>query len=435
MMKMLKVIIPVFIFLLALNGDSSAQKWKEDSGVERVYDLSKFRVLTIIYEGFNYEEAIEIPNYWKKWDAQVDLAGTLKEQHGERNNPVTGKVHDEIPTTLKPDLLFKDADYRKYDLIYFPGGEGVAEFLKTYRDKLQEIIDGSVEGRKYVAAICHAPYILSASQLLKNHSVTVQGNEFKSELNKSGAEIVNEIFVSDGYFLTGQWPYFETFSTSVAEKLLYPLGGGPLETIKKNGSPVLNGLLDQKNVFLMKPGTISDDTIALLIKHSVNPILPFDMMNNPNIKYIAVKDPYTKSRLIDQLTESSNEKYKSQNIPSESMKRFWTLIFNAPVVLFIYNDLTETENIMDLQDKENQLKINILLAGQSISQLDVVAKELGYSISVIGGLRSLIAEEGFRKVLYVPSNYQLLNIIGIGHPGETMNPAVARPVDEYLIIK
>ena len=435
MMQMLRTFISVFILLLMLNGDSRAQKWKEDTGIERDYDLSKVRVLTIVYEGFNYEEAIEITNYWKKWGAKVDLAGTLMDQHGERNNPATGKVHDEIPTTLKPDLLFLDADYRKYDLIYFPGGEGVAEFLKTYRDKLREIIDSTVEGQKYVAAICHAPYILSSSQLLKDHSVTVQGNEFKSDLNKAGAKIVNEIFVSDGYFLTGQWPYFETFSASVAEKLLYPLGGGPLETTKKNSSPVLNGLLDQRNAFLMKSGTISDDTIALLIKHSVNPILPFDMMNNPYVRYIAVKDPNTKSRLIDQLTDSSLEKYKSQNIPKESIKRFWTLIFNAPVVLFIYNDLTETENIMDLQDKENQLKINTLLAGQSISQLYVVAKELGFSISVIGGLRSSIAEDGFNKVLDVPSNYQLLTIIGIGHPVETMNPAVARPVNEYLIIK
>jgi len=209
---MLRIVVSVFILLLQSKGNSSAQKWKEDTGIERDYDLSKIRVLTIVYEGFNYEEAIEITNCWKKWGAKVDFAGTLMEQHGERNNPATGKVHDEIPTTLRPDLLFKDADYRKYDLIYFPGGEGVAEFLKTYRDKLQEIIDGSVERRKYVAAICHAPYILSASQMLKSHSVTVQGNEFKSELNKSGAKIVNEIFVSDGYFLTGQWPYFETFS-------------------------------------------------------------------------------------------------------------------------------------------------------------------------------------------------------------------------------
>ena len=84
---MLRTFISVFILFLFLIGNSTAQKWKEDTGIERDYDLSKIRVLTIVYEGFNYEEAIEITNYWKKWGAKVDLAGTLMEQHGERNNP------------------------------------------------------------------------------------------------------------------------------------------------------------------------------------------------------------------------------------------------------------------------------------------------------------------------------------------------------------
>ena len=103
-MTMLRMVISVFILLLLSKGNSSAQKWKEDTGIERDYDLSKIRVLTIVYEGYNYEESIEITNYWKKWGAKVDLAGTQMEQHGERNNPATGKIHDEIPTTLKPDL-------------------------------------------------------------------------------------------------------------------------------------------------------------------------------------------------------------------------------------------------------------------------------------------------------------------------------------------
>jgi protease I len=435
MKTVFRMVVPVIFFLVLAMADSGAQNWKEDTGIEWEYDLSGISVLTIIYEGFNYEEAVEIPDYWKKWGAKVDIAGTLTEQHGERNNPATGKVHDEIPATLTPDILIEDADYAKYDLIYFPGGEGVADFLNSNRDKLREIIDGSVTAKKYVAAICHAPYLLSASPLIKSHSVTVQGNEFRSGLNESGAKVVNEIFVSDGYFLTGQWPYFETFSASVAEKLLYPSGGGPLEKKKMNSTPVLNGLLDQRNVILMRPGTIADDTIAILIKHSVNPILPYDMMNNTYIKFVAVKDPYTKSRLVDQLTESSLGKYKSQNITRKSLKDYWTQVFSAPVILFIYNDMGETEKIPDQQDKENQIKINTLLAGESITQLNIAAKELGLSISVIGGLRSLIAEEEFKMILGVPSDYQLLNIIGIGRPYQTMNPAVARPVDEYLLIK
>ena len=435
MITMLRMLFTVIILSLLLNGISNAQDWKEDSGIELNYDLSGIRILNVIYEGFNYEEAIEITDRWKKWGAKVDIAGTLSEQHGERNNPATGKVHDEIPTVLNPDILLKDADYKNYDLIYFPGGEGVAGFLNTNKDMLQEIIDATVKRQKFVAAICHAPYILSASSLLKGHSVTVQGNEFKSGLMKSGAKIVNETFVSDGFFLTGQWPFFETFSASVAEKLLFPQGGGPFEMSEKNVSPVLKGLMDQRNVFIMKPGIISDDTITLMIRHSVNPILPFDFMNNAIIRFIAVKNTELKATLVDKLTEVSKEKYKTENAPVEAIKRLWTLIFNAPAIIFIFNDLTDIKNIPDLKDREYQIRINTMIAGQSVSQLGLAAKEIGYSISVIGGLRSLIAEDEFKKVLDVPADYHLISIVGIGYPLEFMNTAVARPANEYLLIK
>ncbi len=373
--------------------------------------------------------------YWKKWGADVDLTGTLPEQHGERNNPATGKAHDEIPATLKPEFLLKDADYLGYDLIYFPGGEGVAEFLKENRSLLEQIIDGAVKNQISVAAICHAPYILSASKLLSGHSVSVQGNEFKPELIKSGAKIVSDIFVSDGYYLTGQWPYFETFAVSVAERLVYPEGNGPLQIAKKNSNPVINKYLEQRNTFLMKPGIIPDDTIKLMIKHAVNPLLPLGMFNNSSIRFIAVKDSSVKSTLVDQLVESAVNKNKEENIPVAAIKRLWTMIFNAPVIIFVYNDLTEIESTEDIKDKNNLLRIITVLAGQSVSQLGSVANELGYRMSVIGSLRSLAAEDGFKKVLDVPSNYQLVNILGIGHPVEMTNPAVARPVGEYLIIK
>ena len=434
-MSDLKLTIIGIVFLFFVTGSLMAQTWKECSGIDWNYDLSGKRILTVIYEGFNYDEAVDISNYWKKWGARIDLAGTLSEQHGERNNPATGKAHDEISCTLQPDLLLANIDYHDYDLIFFPGGEGVEEFLKSNRDQLKQIIDGAVLEHKFVAAICHSPLLLAASELIKGHMVTIQGNEFKAELIRTGAKIVNEIFVSDGYYLTGQWPYFETFAVTIAEKLAFPAGNGPLEQSKRNTSLVLSNLLGQRNVFLMKPGVISDDTVKLMVRYSVNPALPFEMMNNSSLRFIAVKDQDIKAVLIDQLVESTLEKYKPENVPAETMRRLWSMIFNAPVILFIYNDLSDINLLEDQQDKEVLLRITTGLAGQSVSQLGVVANELGYGVSVIGGMRSLIAEEGFRKVLNVPEVYQLVNIVGIGRPLEVTNPAVVRPVDDYLIVK
>lgn len=428
---MKKLIIVVAGILFLTEGNSRAQDWKECSGKEWNYDLRGIKILTVIYDGFNYEETVDICAYWKKWGGRVDIAGTSNEHHGERNNPATGKVHDEIPASLRTDVLLANADYKQYDLIYFPGGEGVQDFLQSSRNEIRKVIDDAVSEHKYVAAICHAPFLLSASEYLRGHQVTVQGSEYKPELIKSGATIVNKLFVSDGYFITGQWPYFETFAVSVAEKILYPEGGGPFETDRKmNGA--LNRFLDQRNVYYMKPGVISDDTIRLIVKHSINPVLPFEIMNNSYLKIIAVKDPAVKSLIIDQLVEAGQEKFKSENISPEALKRHWTVILNAPVVMFFY---TSMAGLKTGDDVTTLTRISTALAGQSVAQMGAVAKELGFSVSVLGGPRSFIAEEGIGKVLNIPPGYSLINILGIGHPVETANPPVARPLVDYLIIK
>lgn len=417
--------------ILFLQGSLNGQSWKESSGTDWNYDLKGTKILTILYEGFNYEETIDITDYWKKWGATVDLAGSLKEHHGERNNPATGKPHDMIPASLRPGLLLQDADYSQYDLIYFPGGEGVTEFLRTSRDEIRKIIDGAVSDKKYVAAICHSPLLLAASELLRGHSVTVQGNEFKPELVKSGATISNKVFVCDGHFMTGQWPYFETFAASVAEKLQFPEGNGPFErSMKRNGT--LNKFLDQRNVYFMKPGVISDDTIRLIANTSINPVMPFEMMNNSFVKLVAIKDPAIKSLVVEQLVEARLEKFKSENVTAEALKRMWTMIFNSPVVFLVFADMAA---IQDGDDRETMYKIAVGLAGQTVAQMGYAAEALGYSVSVLGGSRSLIAGERIGKALNTPSDYMLVNIIGIGRPAEIANPAVRRPVSDYLVIK
>lgn len=427
----------IFIGLLLffLKSNCSAQSWKESTGAKWNYDLSKVRILTIVFDGFNYEEAIEISDYWKNWGAAVVLAGTKPEQQGEKSNPASDQPHDVVPATLKTDMLIKDVDYKKFDLIYIAGGEGVADFLNDNREQLKRIIDGAVQNQKFVAAICHGPAALAAAETLRGHTVTVQGNEFRAELQKAGAKVVNELFVGDGSFLTGQWPYFETFAVSVAEKVAYPEGNGPYELAEKALNPVLRNFQNIRNTWIMRPGNISNDTLELIIKSSVNPMLPVEMMNNSSIRFVAVRDNTLKSDLIDQIIQVSLEKYKEENLPVESVKKLWLQIFNAPVILFVFNDLSGLESLKSASEKEMFTKIRTLLAGESSSQLALVAKEFGYGVSMLGGQRTMVAEEGFKKVLAVPPSYQLVNIIGIGHPLQQNNPPVKRPVSEYLLIK
>lgn len=55
----------VTVLLLLQTALSDAQSWKESTGLNQMYDLSGFSILTIIYEGLNYEEAFDIIGYWK----------------------------------------------------------------------------------------------------------------------------------------------------------------------------------------------------------------------------------------------------------------------------------------------------------------------------------------------------------------------------------
>ncbi len=434
---MKKILIIIAILLLAV-GNTVAQKWIEKSGDPIKFDLSDKRILTVVYEGFNYEEAVEISNYWKSWGANVDIAGTMKEQNGEKCNPATGIAHDVVPVTLKTDMLLDIASKENYDLIYFPGGEGVTEFLKSKRDQIKELIDKGVEKGNHIAAICHSPYLLSASSSLKGHTITVQGHEFKPELSKAGASFSNDIFVKDGEFLTGQWPYFETFAVSVAEVLVnetYNSKNAEGESIKadKPEDDFLNHILMQRNTMMMDSGSIPDDSVVFIIRHSVNPVLPYGMMNNTAVRFIAVKDTALKFALADEIVIAGKEKYLQAKADLSWMRKFWANILNAPVIIFVFND---TASIISKDaNKEPSIRLNTMLAGQSVSQMCLVAEHLGYNVSLIGNTSTLAAETGFKRVLSVPEDYQLINIIGIGKAVEITNPPVARPVSEYLTIK
>lgn len=426
------VLVMLLSMLMVL---SNAQSWKENTGTSWEFDMSGISVLVVIYEGFNYEEAYDITDYWRSWGAVVDIAGTLPEQHGERNNPVTRKVHDEVPVTVRPDLLIEDADLNKYDLIYFPGGEGVAEFKAKYGERLRKMIDNTVRCGKYVAAICHSPYLLSVSEMVAGRSITVQGNEFKPELTRAGAKIVNEVFIADGRFLTGQWPFFETFATSVARELTGSAGNVTALQQLPESYPGLRSLGKTRSVWYMKNGGIAEDTLKLIINSCINPQLPMEMMNNSTLRIIAVKDTVVKSLLADAIVEAGKEQYRQANVSGDVMKSLWLKLFNAPYLIFVYNDLSDISSVKDDNEKALLTRLNTVLAGESVSQLIIAARALGYETSTLGGMRTFIAEEGFRTVLGLPADYRLANIIGIGRPRESGNPPVARPLNEYLIIR
>ena len=107
------------------------------------------KALTILTNGFEDIEAIGTIALLKRAGIEVDIACL----HG---NSATGK-YDTTITNLKN---LYDLDYKKYDLVFIPGGPEYVELSST--PKVLEIIKFAAE-HAYLAGICAAPTIFQVS--------------------------------------------------------------------------------------------------------------------------------------------------------------------------------------------------------------------------------------------------------------------------------
>lgn len=143
------------------------------------------KALTILTNGFEDIEAIGTIALLKRAGIEVDIACL----HG---NSATGK-YDTTITNLKN---LYDLDYKKYDLVFIPGGPEYVELSST--PKVLEIIKFAAE-HAYLAGICAAPTIFGKLGLLKGKRYTC----FTSMNQDFGGEYVDEYAVSDGNIITG----------------------------------------------------------------------------------------------------------------------------------------------------------------------------------------------------------------------------------------
>lgn len=143
------------------------------------------KALTILTNGFEDIEAIGTIALLKRAGIEVDVACL----HG---NSATGK-YDTTITNLKN---LYELDYKKYDLVFIPGGPEYVELSST--PKVLEIIKFAAE-HAYLAGICAAPTIFGKLGLLKGKRYTC----FTSMNEDFGGEYVDEYAVSDGNIITG----------------------------------------------------------------------------------------------------------------------------------------------------------------------------------------------------------------------------------------
>jgi nitroreductase/putative intracellular protease/amidase len=410
----LKIFTAMFVTLILLSlliGGSPvlSQLWWEQSGEKHNYDLSGYRFLMVMGEDFDYQEAIVIKQYWEEWGAKVDVAGTDIQLTGHLWKR-TGKGWDRSETKqIQTDLLLSEVDLSRYQAIFFPGGNSPKYLLETDRSRVIEMIREADRRGLVLGAICHGPQVLAAARVINGRKVT--GHR---EVDKNT--------------VTGNWPYFESMAMMVAERVLYPQGGGPTETSPFETNPVLKAIKERRSIRSFKEKEVEDSKIELILKAAT--WAPSSNNDQP-WKFVVVKNKDTKEKVLSAFLDRMGSYFESHGIPMENIRGFWSGIFAAPVHIFAFCDTSVVE--MEEDWKETEMLWSIQGVSTACQNVLLAAHALGLGAVWAGA--SLAVEDDIKELLDVPTGVKLMTVIAVGYPDHEPLPPVRRPLSDVTFFE
>ncbi|MCX6966300.1 MAG: DJ-1/PfpI family protein [Verrucomicrobia bacterium] len=146
------------------------------------------RVLCLLAEGFEEIETLTPVDLLRRAGAEVVLASLKPERL------VTGRCK----VTVQADVPLSDVMHESFDLLFAPGGPGVAVLRADGRPA--RLAADYARAGKPVAAICAAPTVLADAGLLTNKRFTAHFSVFDELPNALAAERV----VEDGLLITSR---------------------------------------------------------------------------------------------------------------------------------------------------------------------------------------------------------------------------------------
>lgn len=312
------VLILISIHLIATGDLVLGQVWWEQFDESYRYDLSKFQFLILLGDDFDYHETVVIKQYWEDWGAKVDVAGFASALTGHVWK-VTSQGWDRSENLqIKTDLLLSQVDLSSYQVLFMPGGNSPKSLLAKDSLTVTRLIKQADKNGLLLAAICHGPHLLAAADVIKDHKVTGH-REIVSKLNQAGGRVVNETCVVDDNIITGNFPYFGTMAMKVAEKLLYPNGGGPSEKSQFVTNAVLKAIKERRSIRRFQDKDIDSTKIHTILKAATWAPSP---NNNQPWKFVVVRDREVKEKIVAALVDRTKPAFEKRGYPPEIVKQY-----------------------------------------------------------------------------------------------------------------
>jgi protease I len=150
------------------------------------------------------------------WNA-VDEAGGRPELISLKGGEIQGFDHHDKADAFPVDRTVAEADPADYDALVLPGGVINPDILRTDRGAMA-FVEAFFEQGKPVGAICHGPWSLVETGMVKGRTVT-SWPSLRTDIENAGGRWVDEEIVIDRGLFTSRKPSdLEAFCAKLVEE-------------------------------------------------------------------------------------------------------------------------------------------------------------------------------------------------------------------------
>jgi protease I len=162
--------------------------------IERLKDL---RVAIIVTDDFEQIELVD-PRL------ALEVAGAETTLIAPKPGEVQGMKHDEKADTFAVEKLLAEVDPDDFDALLLPGGALNSDKLRVEK-KAQEFVRAFDKAGKPMAVICHAPWLLISSGIVKGRTLTSY-HTIQDDVRNAGGNWIDQPAVRDRNLLTSRKP-------------------------------------------------------------------------------------------------------------------------------------------------------------------------------------------------------------------------------------
>jgi protease I len=158
-------------------------------------------------------EQVELTEPWKA----IEDAGATPELVSLEEGEIQGFNHYDKADTFKVDRTVEEARADDYDALVIPGGVGNPDTMRTDENAV-EFTRQFFEQGKPVGVICHGPWMLVESGVVRGRTVTSWPSLRTDIRNAGGNWVDKEVVVDDGLVTSRKPGDLPAFNAKIVEE-------------------------------------------------------------------------------------------------------------------------------------------------------------------------------------------------------------------------